>query len=161
MNRAPALHPTPFTGRKFLLIMVGFFGVVIAVNVAFAVIALKTFTGLVVDDSYGASQSFDRETAKVAADAARDIHARIAYSDGTVKLSLVTAAGAPIAAKTLELSIGHPVGATSDVHLQLQPDGPDAFAAPATLNAGPWQGKVEANLADGTHWARAVKMWVK
>ena len=45
-----------FTGRHMLAAMLGFFGVVIAVNVVMATLAAKTFSGTVVDNSYVASQ---------------------------------------------------------------------------------------------------------
>lgn len=54
MNRAHA-----FTGRHMTMIMVGFFGVVIAVNITMAVLASGSFGGTVVDNSYVASQRFN------------------------------------------------------------------------------------------------------
>ena len=50
----------PFTGRHIALIMITFLGTVVAVNVLMAVIASGSFGGTVVDNSYVASQQFNR-----------------------------------------------------------------------------------------------------
>jgi hypothetical protein len=52
--------PRPFTGRHMAMIMIAFFGVVIAVNVLMARFAVSTFGGVVVENSYVASQHFNR-----------------------------------------------------------------------------------------------------
>ena len=48
-----------FTGRHFTAIIVAFFGVVIAVNVTMATLATQTFGGVVVENSYVASQKYN------------------------------------------------------------------------------------------------------
>src|SRR5690606_16942867 len=48
-----------FTGRHMTLILVAFFGVVIAVNLVMATLASRTFGGLVVQNSYVESQKFN------------------------------------------------------------------------------------------------------
>jgi len=48
-----------FTGWHFTAIIVGFFGVVIAVNVTMAMFATRTFGGVVVENSYVASQHYN------------------------------------------------------------------------------------------------------
>src|SRR5690606_10441379 len=51
-----------FTGRHMLLVMVAFFGVIITVNVTMAVLATRSWTGLVVGHTYVASQEFNERT---------------------------------------------------------------------------------------------------
>lgn len=48
-----------FTGRHFTAIIVAFFGVVIAVNLTMAMFATRTFGGVVVENSYVASQKYN------------------------------------------------------------------------------------------------------
>ena len=48
-----------FTGRHMLVLMLAFFGTVVAVNLLMAMLATRTFGGTVVDNSYVASQSFN------------------------------------------------------------------------------------------------------
>jgi nitrogen fixation protein FixH len=52
-------NKTGFTGRHMAMIMAGFFGVVLAVNITMARLASGTFGGTVVDNSYVASQQFN------------------------------------------------------------------------------------------------------
>ena len=49
------------TGKHVLAITVGFFGVIIAVNMVLAVQAVRTFPGLEVANGYVASQTFDAD----------------------------------------------------------------------------------------------------
>jgi nitrogen fixation protein FixH len=53
------MNARPFTGRHMLASMLGFFGLVIAVNFTMAWFASSTFGGTVVDNSYVASQRFN------------------------------------------------------------------------------------------------------
>lgn len=49
-----------FSGWHMAAILVAFFGVVIAVNVTMATFAVRTFGGTVVENSYVASQNYNR-----------------------------------------------------------------------------------------------------
>lgn len=49
----------PFTGRRMTAILVVAFGVVIAVNLCMAALAIRGFGGVVVENSYVASQRFN------------------------------------------------------------------------------------------------------
>ena len=60
----------PFTGRHMLAVVCTFFGVVIAVNVVMAIAATGTFPGLVVANSYVASQGYNELLAAARAQAA-------------------------------------------------------------------------------------------
>ncbi|HET9398451.1 MAG TPA: FixH family protein [Sphingomicrobium sp.] len=48
-----------FSGRHMTAILVAFFGVVIAVNFTMALFATRTFGGVVVENSYVASQKYN------------------------------------------------------------------------------------------------------
>ena len=48
-----------FTGWHFTAIIIAFFGVVVAVNMTMAVFATRTFGGVVVENSYVASQKYN------------------------------------------------------------------------------------------------------
>ena len=56
-------QPSPvkkFTGYHATMMIVGFFAVVVAVNLVMAQFALSTFSGTVVDNSYVASQKYNQ-----------------------------------------------------------------------------------------------------
>jgi nitrogen fixation protein FixH len=70
MSRSLA-SPKPLTGRKVLFMLLAFFGVVIAVNVIMAKLAIQTLPGTEVDSAYSASLAYENEIA-----AAHDQNAR-------------------------------------------------------------------------------------
>jgi nitrogen fixation protein FixH len=65
------VSPKPLTGRKVLLMLVAFFGVVFAVNFLLAKLAIDTLPGTEVDSAYSASLAYENEIT-----AARDQNAR-------------------------------------------------------------------------------------
>jgi nitrogen fixation protein FixH len=67
----PLASPKPLTGRKVLFMLLAFFGVVIAVNVIMAKLAIQTLPGTEVDSAYSASLAYENEIA-----AAHDQNAR-------------------------------------------------------------------------------------
>ena len=74
----------PFTGRHMFATLVVFFGIVIAVNFTMASYATTTFGGLVVENSYVASQKFNRWLDEAAAEGAvwhETVEDLLAHSD--------------------------------------------------------------------------------
>jgi nitrogen fixation protein FixH len=67
----PLASRKPLTGGKVLLMLVAFFGVVIAVNMIMAKLAIQTLPGTEVDSAYSASLAYENEIA-----AAQDQNAR-------------------------------------------------------------------------------------
>jgi nitrogen fixation protein FixH len=78
----------PLTGRKVLLIMLAFFGVIITMNLGILMPnAIKTFRGLETDSAYRASQNFNADLAVAREMAARgwSVEAKVARGvDGVV-----------------------------------------------------------------------------
>src|SRR4051812_28693254 len=60
MSRSLA-SPRPLTGRKVLLMLVAFFGVVIGVNMVMMRLAIQTLPGTEVDSAYSASLAYESE----------------------------------------------------------------------------------------------------
>jgi nitrogen fixation protein FixH len=89
MMTALARKPFRFTGWHMTAILVAFFGVVIVVNVGMARLASHTFSGVVVENSYDASQQFDRWLDEAAKEQALGWHAQVArQADGHVVVTL-------------------------------------------------------------------------
>ena len=70
MSRPP-VSPKPLTGRKVLVMLLAFFGVVIGVNMIMMELAIQTLPGTEVDSAYSASLAYEKEIA-----AAHDQNAR-------------------------------------------------------------------------------------
>lgn len=138
----------PFTGKHITIIMVAFFAVVIAVNVFMARSAISTFGGVVVENSYVASQNYNkwlREAAKEKALGWTVTTRRRA--DGHL---VVTLAGAPANAD-LSGDAWHPLGRLPDVPMQFARQSDGTFVSDKVLPQGRWQMRLEAR-AGATRW---------
>ncbi|TIU14500.1 MAG: cytochrome oxidase, partial [Mesorhizobium sp.] len=81
---ANARRPREFTGRHMLATILAFFGVVIAVNLTMATFASTSWTGLVVENTYVASQQFNRKAEEGRAQAALGWTGKLTISSGEV-----------------------------------------------------------------------------
>ena len=127
-----------FTGRHMLLLSLGFFGVIISANVGLAVVSATSWTGLVVDNSYVASQEFDLKRDAHLKQAAAGWTSIFSIEESGLRLNVVDGAGKPVDLGTVKVLVARPVGGHDDQRLTLErgPDG--AFAAPITLSDGVW-----------------------
>lgn len=133
-----ARAPRPFTGRHAAMVIIGFFAVVIAVNVTMARLASSTFGGTVVDNSYVASQRFNAWLDKGAKDKALGWKAHFGRGgDGVTEVRLVDAAGAPIAGARVTVHAEHPLGARPPVEATLTETAPGLYRE--ALPAGRWR----------------------
>lgn len=134
------------TGRKVALIFGGAFAVVLAANITLAVFATGTFSGLVVTNSYVASQGFDRARA-----AQEDLGWDLAvdYSDGTLHLDLSDQTGQTVRPERLAVTLGRPTTERDDQDIVLAAT-PSGFASAVSLEPGAWRVEIEATARDGT-----------
>lgn len=129
---------TPFTGRKMLLVMCTFFAVIIAVNASMLTMAVKTFGGLVVGNSYVASQRFN---ADIAAARAQPIHGwslEIAPHTDTIELDVRDRDGSALQDLNLSLEIARPTHDRSTITVPLTSASNGMYTGPATLEPGQW-----------------------
>lgn len=148
-----------FTGWHMLAVIVTFFSVVIAVNIWLAVSSARTWTGLVVPNSYVASQEFNTKQKIALARQAAGWQGGFDYLDNQVVFHLVDAKGQPIDLEGVHVEINRPVGIKGDTTLELvrQPDG--GFSAPLALESGVWNAEIVALIKgepDYEHRARFV-----
>jgi len=137
------------TGRHAAMILVAFFGVVIAVNITMAMYAMRTFGGTVVENSYVASQEYNRWLA--AAERQKELGWKI--STGVDEARRVTVDVALAGAEVRGFA-RHPLGREPDVPLTfVATDG--GFRSTGPLPAGRWsvhllvrRGKDEARLIE-------------
>jgi len=140
-----AMTQKPFTGRKMLIWTLGFFGVIIAVNLVLLAFALRTHTGLVAPNSYVASQNFNRKAAEAHAQAARGWKTAAAYGGGVLELTFAGPDGEPILNLRVEGGVGRPVSAAEDRHVVFSRAAPGVYRAATPLGPGEWM--VEAVAA--------------
>jgi nitrogen fixation protein FixH len=150
-----------FTGRRMAIMMVSFFAVVVSVNVLLAVLASSSWTGLVVQNSYVASQQFNAVTAKLEKSVSMNIHAGLSYGNGEVQLLLRDASGHVIPVQSIVLKLGRPSHESEDRTLPLRCDAAGKCTASVTLGSGVWAGEVDARLANAETWSRPVRLFIK
>ncbi|MBN9310665.1 FixH family protein [Devosia sp.] len=131
-----------FTGRHMWMLAIGFFGVVITVNITMAVISATSWTGLVVDNSYVASQEFEEKRLAHQAQLDAGWISSLSYAGGQALLSVADGNGAAIDLGQPVLRINRPVGGHDDQQVTLvrQPDG--TYVGPVALSPGVWEALV-------------------
>ena len=131
-----AARTTPFTGRRMAAIFIGGFAVVIAVNLLMASIAMGSFHGTVVDNSYVASQNYNGWLRQAAASKALGWQAvPHRRADGRVVLETLSVPTGARITGTAE----HPLGLRADTPLTFAPLGKGSWVSAQTLAAGRWQ----------------------
>ncbi len=126
-----------FTGRHMALLFVTFFGVVIAVNLVNAVYASRTFGGMVVENSYIASQEFNGWLNKARAERALGWTLDVRRDGARVTAALANG-GAPISAAAITARADHPLGRLAQRRFAFREVAPGRYESIAPLPAGRW-----------------------
>ena len=121
-------------GRHVLIIAVSAFAVIIAANLAMLFAATGTFPGLVVNNSYVASQGWNARTAE---QQALGWTQEVTYRDGAVEIALTDASGKPVAAGDLQITVGRPATQTFDQVFLVTGQSPYSIEVP--LDPGQWR----------------------
>jgi nitrogen fixation protein FixH len=148
-----------FTGWHMLTVMVLFFGVIFGVNAFMAASAIGTWTGLVVENSYVASQEFNGKLANARAQDAMGWQGGFDYRDGEVVFTLVDGNGAPLAAEIVTADLSRPIGIAGDRTLTLVRAADGTYRAETALASGVWNAAIIATFdgqPDYEHRARLI-----
>jgi len=136
---------TRFTGWHMLAIMIGFFGVVIGVNAVMATDAIRTFGGLVVENSYVATTHYNRWLAE-GRQQEREGWQATPTTDGTGAVSLrLSRAGQSIDGASVSIVANHPVGLVAQRSLRLRPVGGGVYRSDGRLPRGRWLIRIEVS----------------
>ncbi|UWQ50418.1 FixH family protein [Leisingera caerulea] len=146
-----------FTGKHALMLFGGAFAVIIGVNIALAVNAVKTFPGLEVKNSYVASQEFDQRRS---AQEALGWSVYASSQGDMVKLEITDATGNPVEVAKLSATLGRATHVQDDQQPEFAFDG-QAYVAPADLGPGNWNIRMVARAKNGTEFTQRVILHVK
>ncbi|TPK93935.1 FixH family protein [Mesorhizobium sp. B2-4-12] len=138
-------RPREFTGRRMLAVFIAFFGVVIGVNVLMATLANTTWTGLVVEDTYVASQQFNKKAEQGRAQAALGWRSQLVISGGDIRYSLADGSGKPVALHGVKVMFRHPAYEKEDKLVILASGVGQEFAARHQPKDGVWIVEVDAD----------------
>lgn len=144
----------PFTGRHMTAILAGFFGIVIAVNLLMANFATSTFGGIVVENSYVASQEFNGWLEDAKKQRALGWDAVTTWRpDNRLAVQL---SGVPAGAKVTAFA-HHPLGRLPDREIAFASNGENRFLSTSELPTGRWLLRLEVTAANQT-WRRQEEL---
>lgn len=147
------------TGKHVLAITTGAFAVIIAVNVVMAFKAVSTFPGLEVQNSYVASQTWDKEMAAQKAlgwNVAKDYDEKL----GELRLTFTDETGAPVQLAGLNVLLGRPTSARDDTRPAFAREA-GVYVGKVHLAPGKWMLHIEALAPDGTPYRRRIDLFVE
>jgi len=132
------------TGKHVLLCLIGFFGVVFAVNAVMVKAATSTFGGVETSSSYKAGQMFEREVARAEQqDELRwQVGGKIARNDAgeaVLDVSARDAQGMPLRGITARARLAHPADERRDHLIALDLTGAGLFHGETQAQAGQWE----------------------
>lgn len=149
MMSARAQQTKGFTGWHMLGVMCLFFGVIIAVNFTMAFYAVKSWTGLVVPNSYVASQEFNERSAVGRAHMALGWTGGIDYRGGVFRYDLKDSKGEPVAATSVTVLFKRPVNETEDKLVSLISAGNGSWIGDVELHDGNWVAEISSEAGLG------------
>lgn len=134
-----------FTGWHMLAIMCAFFGVIIAVNMVMAYSAVTSWSGLVVANSYVASQEFNQKSITGKEQAALGWQGTFDYRNGAFTYTLHDKYGDAVPTTGATAQFKRPVGDAHDTAVTLSLIEPGKLGASVDLLDGAWIAEVNAN----------------
>jgi nitrogen fixation protein FixH len=132
-----------FTGYHMAAILIGFFGIVIAVNIYMAKLAIGTFGGTVVDNSYVASQNYNQWLAE--AEKQEKLGWKVSArrrADGRLMLAILDK-GVSGSGFTINAKAEHPLGRAPERQFSLISDGEGRYVSREVLPTGRWLLRIE------------------
>lgn len=135
----------PFTGKKMLALTVAFFGVVIGVNVAMATLAETTWTGLVVDNTYVASNAFQAKQDAWKKQLELGWKSELSYDGERLIFELRDGSGRLVDLTNVSVHLHHPIGTAGDRILTLKANGAEHYFVDVELELGAWVAVIDAD----------------
>lgn len=141
--------PFRFTGWHFLACMGLFFGIDIAVNIAFIVRAVQTFPGEVADDPYEAGVAYDQTLAREAAE--RKLGWTAVIEDGghgpkgeAISVRWSDRTGQPLSGLSVTGLLRRPATERKNTTIRFVETAPGAYRAVTAVAPGAWDVDVTA-----------------
>jgi nitrogen fixation protein FixH len=135
-----AMANKEFTGRHLLIILISFFGVMLAVNAVFIYLALSTFSGLERPSAYQDGLKYNETIEEARAQDALGWSHKVALSPvGRIELTVTGASGEPVPGLAVSGRIERPVATDTRRELVLSEVREGVYAADADgIGPGNW-----------------------
>ena len=150
-----------FTGWHMLGIMLAFFGVIIAVNLIMAYNAVHSWSGLVVENTYVASQEFNDKAQTGKEQAALNWQSKPAFENGIFTWQLADHEGKAVSMTGGTVEFKRPVGDVHDTKVTLSVQKPGILTAPLELGDGAWIMEVNADAGLEDPYRHIIRVLVK
>ena len=151
----------PFTGYHMLVWIITFFAVIIGVNITMAYYANSTWSGLVVKNSYVASQEFNGKLAEIKVQDALGWKGKLSAASGTVAYMISKSDGVVVPATSISITFRRPVTDTADFTLTLVKGDDGAWSAPHALSDGAWIAEIDVASDAFKQWRATLRLTVK
>ena len=148
-----------FTGWHMAAIMVAFFGVIIGVNLTMAMLAVGSWTGLVVKNSYVASQHFNETLEDAQRQKALGWTSALEYRDGAAHFALTDGAGRKLHGFAVTVRFTRPTHEHDDRDIALA-EGPRDYEAVIDLAPGVWNAEAVAVGPEGRRHRGIFRLFV-
>tara|TARA_R110000751_G_scaffold131275_3_gene233566 strand:- start:14527 stop:15036 length:510 start_codon:yes stop_codon:yes gene_type:complete len=133
-----------FTGWHMWGVLVLFFGTIIGVNGTMAYFATSSWSGLIVKNTYVASQQFDDDVAATRQMRSHGWASSLHVDSKAITYSLTNALGSDVPVDTVAVSFTRPVGEEQDQILPLERQDSGQYSTHHRMNAGQWVVQVDA-----------------
>ncbi len=145
----------PFTGGKFFLWMLGFFGVIFAVNIVFVSVAIKSNSGVVDEHYYERGVNYNETLAQ------SDYQKLLGWSGvlsrtgdhrtgDVIQFKLLDRNGSPVTGKVMTLNMRRPAQAGQDFDLPMVEQSPGVYVGKlGDRPLGIWNGYFHAEWREG------------
>jgi len=160
MNRNGPSAPGEFTGRHMLFAMVGFFGVVIAVNVLMASLAGRSWTGLAVKNAYVASQHYNEVLEQARLQSELGWTSSLEVESGRPVLMVRDRRGDPVAGLAVTARFERTTHEGEDAVMRMAEQELGRYVAADRLRPGLWLARVETERANA-RYRRELRLVVK
>ena len=161
MMRARLFTTREFTGAHMIAVMLVFFSVVVGVNLVLAVMANRSWSGLIVKNSYVASQHFNETVAGFRAQEALGWKSDLALDADSLTFRLSTTNDGIVRADAVAITFRRPSYEAEDHTVTLQKGGDGSFVAHHHLADGLWVASVEASVGGGKPWLDSFRLIVR
>ena len=146
-----------FTGWHMLAVLLLFFGTIFTANALMAWNASRSWSGLVVQNTYIASQQFNTKVAEAERLAASGIEGRVETASGQFRYVLLQD-GKPLpAADRVLASFKRPVEEHEDFEIELDRTADGVFVAGRSLKKGQWIADLRILDGEETIYRQAVR----
>ena len=149
-----------FTGRHMLIIIVSFFGVILAMNIAFAWLALSSWPGLLARNGYRASQSYNQQIAEAAVQSGLHWRSEITFTGDAIDLAIEEADGSPVTGLDVTATAGRPTHDREDIDYVLQ-EVAGTYTSAADLAGGIWSISVQGARGGNVVYRRHFRVFVR